>query len=307
MNPPRVAAVVLNYNGRDLTLAALANLKLMSYPSFDLVVVENGSTDGSESAIAVKHPDATLLRTERNLGVAGGYNLGITWALARDYDYVLALNNDIEVDPELLSELMRVAESDPQIGCVGPKAYYFWDRQRLWSAGGILRFKESVTRERGDGELDRGQYDRDQEVAYVNGNGMLMRRRAIEEAGLWDPLFHLSVEDADWCMRAKRRGWKIWYAHRAVLYHMVASATGIYRPGKTFQTGRSTALFVRRYGGPWQWLTFTCCALAAMPLAYLRELSRGNQAAVTAKIRGYLEGLRVPMTPPPAAPVSGKN
>jgi len=302
MTSPKVAAIVLNYNGKALTLAAVASLKQMAYPAFDILVVDNGSADGSYEAVAAVHPDVTQVRTEQNLGVAGGYNLGISWALARDYEFILILNNDIEVDPAMLDELVKVAERDPRIGAVGPKAYYFWDRDRLWSAGGIIRFKESVTRERGDGEVDRGQYDRDQEMAYVNGNGMLMRRDAVLAAGLWDPLFYLAVEDADWCMRAKRQGYRTWFAHRAVLYHMVSRATGVYKPARTYHTGRSTALFVRRYGGPWQWLTFVIFVCLALPAAYVREWRKGNQAAVGSKLRGIIAGLRAPLTPPPPAP-----
>jgi GT2 family glycosyltransferase len=297
--PKRVAAIVLNYNGRELTLQALESLRRLRYPRYDLVVVDNGSTDGSPEAVAGAFPEVHQVRTETNLGPAGGYNLGMVWALERGYDYLLILNNDIEAHPDLLDELVRVAESDPTIGCVGPKTYYFSDRGRLASAGGVIRFKESVTRERGQGARDRGQYDRDREVAYVNGCGMLIRRQAIEAAGLWDPIFFLSVEDADWCMRAKRRGFRCVFAHRAILYHMVSDTTGVYKPAKTFQTGRSSAIFARRYAGPWQWLTFFAFLAAALPVAWLRELRRGNQAAAVAKARGVLAGLRAPLTPPP--------
>lgn len=294
-----MAAVVLNYNGKDLTLQALESVRRLSYPSFDVVVVDNGSTDGSPEAVAAAFPDVELVRTEENLGPAGGYNLGMVWAMERGYDYLLILNNDVEVHPEMLTELVRVAESDPAIGCVGPKTYFFSDRRRLASAGGVIRFKESVTRERGQGALDRGQYDRDQEVAYVNGCGMLIRREAIEAAGLWDPVFFLSVEDADWCMRARRRGFRCHFAHRAILYHMVSDTTGVYTPSKNFQTGRSSAVFVRRYAGPWQWATYLAFHAAALPVAWLRELRRGNQAAAVAKGRGVLAGLRAPLPRPP--------
>lgn len=297
--PKRVAAIVLNYDGKELTLQALESLRRLRYPCFDLVVVDNGSTDGSPDAVARAFPEVHQVRTEVNLGPAGGYNLGMVWAMERGYDYLLILNNDIEAHPDLLDELVRVAESDPSIGCVGPKTYYFSDRRRLASAGGVIRFKESVTRERGQGALDRGQYDRDEEVSYVNGCGMLIRREAVEAAGLWDPIFFLSVEDADWCMRAKRLGFRCVYAHRAVLYHMVSDTTGVYKPAKTYQTGRSSAIFARRYAGPWQWLTFFGFLAAALPAAWLRELGRGNQAAAVAKARGVLAGLRSPLTPPP--------
>ena len=153
---PRVAAVVLNYNGKDLTLETLASLRRTTYPACELVAVDNASTDGSAEAIAEAFPDVTQVRVEVNQGPAGGMNAGLRYVLEQGFDYALLLNNDIEVDPEMVSELVRVAETDPSIGVVGPKAYYFWDRERIWSAGGILRFKESVTRERGEGELDRG-------------------------------------------------------------------------------------------------------------------------------------------------------
>ncbi|MEM1204235.1 MAG: glycosyltransferase family 2 protein [Acidobacteriota bacterium] len=299
---PRVACAVLNYNGRDMTLDALASLGRMTYPAFDLIHVDNGSTDGSSEAVAAAFPGVLQARVETNHGPTQGLNRGLAAALETGADYVLSLNNDIEVDPGMLTEMVRVAESDPAIAAVGPKAYYFEDRDRLWSAGGILRFKESVTRERGMGRVDRGQYDRDQEMGYVNGCAILMRRSVLEEVGPFDPLFNLAVEDADWCMRARRRGYRCVYAHRAVLWHMVSRTAGSYQARRTFYTGRANALFTRRYGGLWQWATFLGFTAVALPLAYLRELRKGNQEAAVAKLRGVLTGLREPMTEPPIFP-----
>ena len=226
-------------------------------------------------------------------------NQGIELAVSRGVDYLLLLNNDIEVEPDFLDELVAAAETDPGIGCVGPKILYHGERDRLWSAGGRIRFRESMTRERGEGEVDRGQYDRDEEVPYVNGCAMLVRRSVVEEIGLWDPLFHLALDDADWCMRMKARGYRCYYAHRAVLYHMVARTVGGYRASRTFFNGRSAALFVRRYGGPLQWCSFLAFLSAGLFLAFFRELARGNQGAVIAKLRGVIEGLKAPMAPPP--------
>ena len=301
MSPPRVAAIVLNYNGKDVTLLTLSSLVRLDYPSVDLVVVDNGSTDGSFEAVAASYPTVVQLRVEHNQGISWGLNHGLRWALERDYDYLLVLNNDVEAAPDMLSELVRVAESDPTIGCVGPKTYYYGDRERLWSTGGILRFKESVTRERGMNELDRGQYDRDEEVPYVNGCAMLMRRAAVEKAGLWDPTYYLGVEDADWCFRMKRHGFRCFYAHRARLWHMVSASIGVYKPGRTFHTGRSTAIFVRKYAGLLQWCSFLAFAAAAFPVAWMRELVKGNQAAAVSKVRGLFAGMRVPLADPPRA------
>ncbi len=298
-DPPRIAAIVLNYNGRELTLLSLGSLARIPHPGLALVHVDNGSTDGSTAAVAAAFAGVHQIRTEPNLGISGGLNLGIRWALAEGFDWLMLLNNDIEADPALLDELLAVAGRDPRIGCVGPKTYYHADRARLWSTGGRLLFRETVTRERGMGELDRGQYDRDEAVAYVNGCCMLIRREAMVATGLWDPVYHVGVEDADWCVRMRRAGFTCWYAHRARLWHMVSPSVGGYTPGRTFRTGRSTAIFVRKYARAAQWASYLAWTAAAVPAALLRELPRRNTAAVTAKLRGTLAGLGAPLPPLP--------
>ena len=296
---PRVAAIVLNYNGRKITLEAIASLRRMTYPNCDILHVDNGSSDGSTAAVAEAFPEVRTVGVEDNIGPAGGLNLGMRAALDGGYDYLLFLNNDIEAAPEMLTELVQVAESLPDIACVGPKTYYYWDRQRLWSAGGLLRFRESATSERGMGEIDRGQYDRVEEVSYINGCAMLIKREPLREVGYWDPQFQLAGEDADLCMRLKQRGYRCFYTPRAVLWHMVSHTAGSYVAKRTFGSGRSTALFVRRYGRPVDWLSFFLFMGAALPLAFVRELFRGNQAAVWAKAKGIVAGLREPLEPPP--------
>jgi len=300
--PPRVLGVVLNYNGREITLQSVASLLAMDYPAFELVVVDNGSTDGSHEAVGERFPQVRRLRTEQNLGISGGLNLGLRLGIAEGFDYLLAMNNDIEVAPDLLAELVRVAERSPRIGVVGPKCFFYYgDRDRIWSAGGVLRFRESVTGERGLGEPDRGQYDREEAVDYVNGVAMLIRREALVAVGLWDPVYRVGVEDADFCVRAKRAGWQCWYAPRARLWHMVSPTTGGYVAGRTYRTGRSTAIFVRKFAGAAGWLTFLAWSLAAFPAALVREGLRRNAGAVLAKYRGLWDGLREPLPPPPAA------
>ncbi len=297
MSSPSVACIVLSYQGKALVLQTLDSLYRLDYPNFRVIVVDNGSSDGTSEAVAAAWPQATLLRVEQNRGISVGLNLGIRSALEAGDDYLLLLNNDIEVRSDFLREMVAVAESDSQIGAVGPKAYYYADRNRLWSAGGRLHFRQSITDERGNLELDHGQYDRTEEMDYVNGCAMLVPRRAQLEVGLWDGSFHVSVEDADWCLRAKKKGWKCFYAHRAVLWHMVSPTTGGYKPGRTFQTGRSTMIFVRKHANLLQWASFLLFFLLAVPAAWLRELRRGNQAAATAKLRGAWEGLRTPLWP----------
>ncbi len=298
-SPPRVAAIVLTFNGGEVVQDAVSSLQEMTYPNFDLIVIDNGSIDGTKEALEARFAGLRVVRTEENLGPAGGCNLGFSLALEEGYDFALILNDDIEVDPAMLDHLVAAANERPKVGCVGPKEYYWSDRDRLWSAGGVLRFREAVTAERGSGELDRGQFDRGEEVDYINGCAMLIRREALRETGPWDPLFHLGVEDADFCTRMKALGWACWYEPGGRLWHRVSFNTGVYSPGKTFHTGRSTAIYVRRHATLLQRLQSSCFMALSLPFAFLRELRRGNQAAVIAKARGFVEGFRVPLGAPP--------
>lgn len=305
-SPPRVAAIVINFNGFAITAEALISLRRMDYPNFDLIVVDNGSTDDSASRVAATFPELHQERIAINRGSASGYAYGFRWAFAQGYDYVLLLNNDIEVEPAMLSRLVEVAEADPRIGCVGPKCYYHSQRRHLWSAGGILQFRESITRERGYRQLDRGQYESDADVDYVNGCAILIKRAAAEAAGGWDPAYFICVDDADFCTRVRAQGFRCVYAHTAVLYHRVAFSTGGYSPARNFQFGRSSALYVRRYASTGQRLRYFAFIAAAFVAAYLRELPRGNQAAVVAKLRGIREGFRMPLPPRPAGESASK-
>ncbi len=299
---PRVLGVVLNYDGREITLRTLDSLLLSKGSNLDLLMVDNGSKDGSSAAVAERFPTVRRLRTEVNLGISGGLNLGFRVGLDEGYDYLMAMNNDIEVAPDMVAELIRLAEAEPRAGCVGPKCYYYFgERNRIWSAGGEVRFRESVTRERGMGEIDHGQFDLECQVGYVNGACMLIRAAAMREAGLWDPVYGVSVEDADFCQRVKRAGWTCWYAPRAQLWHMVSPTTGGYVPSRTFRTGRSTAIFVRKFAGFGGWLSWALWSLVAFPAAFVRELMRGNSRAVVAKFRGTLRGLRVKIDAVPRA------
>ena len=130
--PPSVAAIVLNYNGKDITLEAIESLSQMTYENFSILHIDNGSTDGSFEAVGTAFPDVINLRVEENRGAARGLNFGMRAGYERGFDYLMIMNNDIGVESSMLSEMMAVATSDPSIGAVQPKMYYYWDRERLW-------------------------------------------------------------------------------------------------------------------------------------------------------------------------------
>ena len=297
----RVAVVLVNWNGAEDTLATLASLD-GARAGLDVrpIVVDNGSTDGSAARLRGERPDVELVETGANLGFAGGNGVGIRRALADPaVGWVLLLNTDVAVDPGFLPPLLAAC-TDPEVGAAGPKIFYFDRPDRLWAAGGRLRVRETVTEEWGRGEPDGPRWDVPRDVTYLTTCCLVIPRDALERVGPLDPAYFINVDDADWCRRALDAGYRLRYVPESRIWHKVAASTaGSYTPFKTFHTGRSNAVWVRRHGGPLARLAFVAANLAALAAAFVRELPRGNARAVGAKARGVWRGLTDPLPPPP--------
>lgn len=291
--PPRVVALILNWNGRSDTLACLRSLQQQTYPALIPLVVDNGSQDGSVAAIRADFPAVHLIETGANLGFCAGNNVGMTWALAQGADFVLLLNNDTWFDPAMTQELVAEAGRDPQIGLAGPKIYQAKPPTVLWSAGGRVTFWGNVTAMRGFGQADRGQYDSAADVDYLPGCGILARRQLLETVGLLDPAYFAYYEDADWAMRARRAGWIVRYVPSARMWHKGGASTGgFYNPREKYLSGVNAVRFMRRYAHAGQWVLYLISLAAGIPWLIIRESARGRSAAVRAKIRGLVDGFR---------------
>lgn len=216
--PPRVVTVVLNWNNAADTLACLDSLAQVEYPSHVVLVVDNGSTDGSAERIRAAWPGIEVIESGANLGYAGGNNLGIRHALAMGADYVCVLNNDVLVEPGFLAPLVDAAEADPQVALAGPKVLQRGTPGSLQSTGMISR-RPGQWRARGHGEVDRGQYDIAQDMEVLSGSALLVRCAALEDIGLLDERFFLYEEDVDWCLRARERGYRNRYVPASRVYH----------------------------------------------------------------------------------------
>lgn len=296
-----MAAVLVNYNGADDTLATISSLRRAAAPHLHLVVVDNGSTDDSAARLQdALDGSAELVCSAENLGFAGGNVLGLERALARrDVGWLLLVNTDVEVAADFLAPLVDAC-LDPAVGAAGPKIFYADPPDRLWAAGGRLRLRETVTEEFGRGECDGPRWNEARDVTYLTTCCLLVPRDVLVRVGILDPLYFLNIDDADWCRRAAAAGYRLRYVPQSRVWHKVASSTGgSYTPLKTFHTGRSNALFVRRHHRWPGLLGFLLANLLALPLAWLRELPRHNTAAVLAKARGIWRGLSDPLTEPP--------
>ncbi len=291
---PCVAVIVLSWNRVADTLDCVASVARQTYPNFKTIVVDNGSTDGSVAAIRAAFPNTTLLANPTNLGFGEGNNVGLRYALAQGVDHVLLLNNDTVVDPALIDELVKVIESDSRIGATGAKILYQASPGRLWSAGGVINFTEGVARLRGYRQLDRGQFDRVEEVDCVPACAMLICRQALEQVGLFDPVFSPAyLEDSDWCMRARRGGYRIVYVPSAKVWHKVSmSGGGEYNLRERYLIGYNSVQFMRRYATLVGWLKYFVFAVLSLPALYVVRVFQGRGRGVLVKGLGIWDGLR---------------
>jgi GT2 family glycosyltransferase len=256
MDQPLVYVIVLTWNGKEDTLECLRSLQEVEFRNFKILVVDNASADGTSDAITALFPDVHVIVNKENLRFAGGNNVGIRYALEQGADYVLLLNNDTVVDKHFLTFLTDIAKTSPDIGMVGPKIYYNADRQRLWYAGGTIVWWKGIISHIGIREIDHGQYDEQQETDYITGCCVLVRRSVIEKIGMLDERYFIYGEDADWCVRATRKGFKLLYVPASRIWHKVSvSAGGHLSWFKNWNKFKSTIRLFARYAVWYQWIT----------------------------------------------------
>ncbi len=220
---PKVGIVILNWNGYVDTVECLESLRAITYPSYEIIVIDNGSSGNDVQLLEEKFGGSIqLLANPENLGFAGGCNVGIHQALNAGSDYVLLLNNDIVVDSAFLEEMVRGAESLAGSAAFCPKIYFYGQPNVICSTGGRVFPWTGRARQIGRGEEDRGQYDEPEERDYADGACMLIRRDALEKVGLLDEEYFAYWEETDWCERARSMGFECYYLPAARVWHKTA-------------------------------------------------------------------------------------
>jgi GT2 family glycosyltransferase len=243
-----VYVIVLNWNGKEDTLACLESLRKTDYGNYKVVLVDNGSEDDSVYAVREKFPEVEIVETGKNLGFAGGNNVGIEYAMKAGADYIYLINNDTAVEPGYLKALVEAAEADPRVGLAGSKICYFSEPDRIWFAGGTINWLCNRGQHIGLDELDKGQYDEMREVGYLTGCSLLIRREAVERVGVLSDDYFLYYEDCDYSLRIKNAGYKNLYVPKSKIYHKVSRSTKPGSPSYVYYHVRNGLVNARRNG-----------------------------------------------------------
>jgi GT2 family glycosyltransferase len=288
----RLTAVILNTDRRADTLACVASLRSSLGVRPDILVLDNASRDGSVQAVRSAFPEVDVLELPRNLGYAGNNNLGLQAALGRGAAWVLVLNEDVVLAPDCLARLIEVAEADPTIGIAGPMVYHHEAPTVIQSAGGRLdRLWRSS--HRGLNETDTGQYGDVQPVDWISGCALLVRREVIEQVGGLDERFFYYWEETEWCLRARRAGWRIVFVPQAGIWHKGVQRDYRPAPNVTYYWTRNWLLMLEKHRAPaLAWLTAASWiarnSLAWSLLPRWRESKRAHREAMWQGARDFL-------------------
>lgn len=286
MGSPSISVVVVNWNRRELLRACLKSLVQQTKIEFQLIVVDNGSADGSTEMIASEFPQAELIQNQTNRGFCAANNQGI---LAAKGDLIALLNNDAEAAPDFLWELSRVFKDRPGVGMAASKIVLYADPSRIDKAGHLI-WPDGQNRGRGTGARDEGQFDNEEDVLWPDGCAAMYRRSMLEQIGGFDEDFFAYGDDAELGLRARIAGWRCIYAPRAVARHHRGSTLGTASIQRLRLIERNRVLLAAKLF-PWSLLWLN-------GYYYLQRLAAGAAAAAagegeTALFPGFRGKLRL--------------
>lgn len=299
MSRTEVAVVIINWKLKEQTLTCIRSVEQSTHPC-RIIVVDNGSDDGSVEYLREHAPNVELLALSVNIGFGRACNRAISYALQdAECQYVWMLNNDAVIAPDALEVLLKAARLYPQAGILGSKIYYHDRPDTFWYAGARRRRYVLAVTDTGRGQVDRGQFETIREVDYVFGAAMFIRREVFETVGSFDEQFFLYLEDLDHCLIAQQAGFRLLFVPKAHIWHSVSASTRE-EPGiRRYHMVKSTLLFLRKHTTTDSFVL----VLLFWSLVYVRllvaDLLRGQVSILGFYYAGLLHGLRDIVKPRP--------
>lgn len=271
---PLVSIVTLTWNTTEVTCDFLRSINEHgTYPNMEIIIVDNGSKEDPTAVFKAIYPEAIVICNGKNLGFTGGNNVGIKAAKG---DFLFIVNNDTEFTPGLIEGLLEIFEQYPDAGIVSPKFHYFFHKGTIEYAGynqvNIFTGRNGMV---GCQEKDEGQYNEIKSTNYAHGGGMMVPRKIIEEVGALPEQFFIYYEEFDWCDQIKRKGYKVYYQPKSLIYHKESMTTGKASPFKTFYHTKNRILYMRR-NVPWPGFLvfmayFTCFTIPKNTATFLMK------------------------------------
>ncbi|MBI4708867.1 MAG: glycosyltransferase family 2 protein [Candidatus Portnoybacteria bacterium] len=259
---PKIIIIVLNWNGLSDTIECIESLKKIDYQNYEIILVDNGSMDNSVAVLKEKFGDIYLIENRKNLGFAGGNNVGIKYALKNGADFILLLNNDTKVESDFLTKLVKIANNDNKIGIVGPIIFSYDEPEKIYFAGGKVNWsrtrgehinfeKKSISVIPAKAGIQTWMPDQVRHdiygVDYITGCCLLIKKEVVEKIGLMSEDYFLYYEDTDWCLRAQRAGYKCVLASQAKIYHKQSKSTGEFSYPYIYYHSRNGLMLCSRF------------------------------------------------------------
>ena len=248
-------------------------------------MVDNGSNENEASIFQERYPNIIVIRSDKNLGFAGGNNLGIKAAKGK---YLFLINNDTIFKKYNPEALIKRLESSPKIGMVCPKIRFAWNNNPIQFAGYTPLTHITIRNKAiGFGEDDKGQYDTPRQTAYAHGAAMMLKREVIEKVGNMPECYFLYYEELDWSLMITRSGYEIWYEPACIIYHKESQSTGQNSPLRTYYITRNRLLFVKRnIKGNHKYLAYAYLQIIVATRDVIKYLLKGRTDLLKATIKG---------------------
>jgi hypothetical protein len=288
----KIGIIILNWNGLADTRECLNSLLAVDYPDFFVLVIDNGSKNNEADAINSEYKEfVEVIKLKENTGYARGNNIGIRRALKRGADAVLLLNNDVIVDKDFLAPLVQKLETT-NAGIVGPKILNYYHRNKIWYGGGGFHWWTGLAYHDGENQADSSKFNENKKVSFITGCSMLIKKEVIKKIGNLDEEFPLYWEDSDYCFRAVKNGFNLWYVPASRIMHKISQSTGAGTPNRTFQVTRSRFIFLKKHLSIFQWVVFAFVfVLYKIPLKILQSLINKDGGNLRAFFRGISAGI----------------
>ncbi|MEM9775015.1 MAG: glycosyltransferase family 2 protein [Chloroflexota bacterium] len=289
MQPHKVAVLIVAWNQIETTLECLKTVYSQSFEDYEVVLVDNGSDEGFQEEIKKGFPQITCLSSEKNLGFAGGNNIGLKYAIAQGFEYILLLNNDTLLDVNCLKNLVAAKEKlSLSVGGVTAKIYYAQEKTRIWSVGSNFRPWLFEVADNGKDSIDNGQWSVARQVDFAPFCGILFDVSVFEHIGLLDDRYFLYYEDMDYCQRLKAHGKQLYYVPNAIIWHAVSRTSGGNQsPKALYWLARSSGRYFRTHCKGWRLLIIIPYRLLSVSRKTIKFLARKEKE----KLSHYWSGL----------------